>query len=510
MSFFKQFPNTFYQFQANQPRTIKDFFRHVDVNDRLASGLTTYTKYNVLDGERPDHVSQKLYGTPDFYWTFFIVNESLKNGIDDWPKASNTLEAEFTLEYDPISSMVVVPRITNENLEAYNGDELGNQYITNSLNGINLDYADLRITRNYETAKIVNWDSDMLMLNLTDFTNRGRFLETDPQGLLNIANRGLIGVNENVWAVDSTSRMLLTFNDWPIIGKNKEDGSTFFPKSSQTGGEFTSLALKTMTEERTDWMIEFFQWYDSVLTNINIAYPQESDGYTEFPYKQYLIGRQNKSKSRREVALEVFITYFWPYSKTGACSFNGFRPFVDTRGVASVYTSMRNAPAYFYEGEDFTNKINAYDVFRNKRDVDPQSVQTSPNRYISHYQQAVNQNDIKSQIKVVKPELIFDFVTAYKELINEGAVSPTSTKVVGITPKEPRKTSKVTASLTTEGIMETPNQQPLTTERATGDVTYGGSESLSYGGGAPSAPSGGGGAGGGGGGGGSGGGGGGY
>ena len=242
-----------------------------------------------------------------------------------------------------------------------------------------------------------------------------------------------------------------------------------------------------MTEERTDWIIEFFQWYDSVLTNINIAYPLETDGYNEFPYKQYLIGRQDKSKTRRQVALEVFITYFWPYSKTGACSFNGFRPHINkATGVASTYTSMRNAPAYFYEGEDVTNKINAYDVFRNKRDVDPQSVQTSPNRYVSHYQQAVNKNDIQSQINVIKPELIFDFVTAYKDLINEGAVSPTSTKVVGITPKEPRKTSKVTASLTTEGSMETPNQQPLTTDR----TSYGSSSGESSGGGATSAPSG--------------------
>ena len=190
MSFFKQFPNTLYQFQANQPSLIKDFFRHVDANRKLSKNITAYTKYEILDGERPDNVSQKLYGTPDFYWTFFIINENLKNGIDDWPKASSTIESEFQLEYDPLASMIVVPKVdtgAEKYTEEVAGDseqkiDLGTtKFITNSFNGIDLDYADLRVTRNYETAKIVSWDSDTLTLTLSDFSNRSKFLEDDSQ-----------------------------------------------------------------------------------------------------------------------------------------------------------------------------------------------------------------------------------------------------------------------------------------------------------------------------------------
>ena len=50
MSFFKQFPKTNYSFQSNQPTSIVDLFRHVDVNNRLASDISSYTYYEIEEG----------------------------------------------------------------------------------------------------------------------------------------------------------------------------------------------------------------------------------------------------------------------------------------------------------------------------------------------------------------------------------------------------------------------------------------------------------------------------
>ena len=158
--FFKQFPNTEYDLRENnRPIIIKDIFRHVDVNEIFAEDVINYTYYDVLEGERPDQVSQNLYGTPDYYWTFFIVNESLKNGLTDWPKDPTTLENEFALEFDPYGAIVCLPEIEPSLIfNDITRDDLGNidtspsvipePRIANTFSGYDLSLADLRVKRN--------------------------------------------------------------------------------------------------------------------------------------------------------------------------------------------------------------------------------------------------------------------------------------------------------------------------------------------------------------------------
>lgn len=107
MSFFSQFPTTTYD--ANMDGTldeVTDIFRYVDVEDRRIDNLITYSFYEILDGERPDIVSQKLYGSPNYYWTFFVINDTLKHGLEDWPKSAQEMD-DFLLEnFDKTYSVV--------------------------------------------------------------------------------------------------------------------------------------------------------------------------------------------------------------------------------------------------------------------------------------------------------------------------------------------------------------------------------------------------------------------
>ena len=112
MSFFDKFPLRDYDIEANNRiRQVVNIFRHVAANSALVEDITTYTVFEVLEGERPDTVSQRLYGTPDYYWTFFIADEALKGGLHDWPKDSQTLEREMQLEFDDAGALVLVPEI---------------------------------------------------------------------------------------------------------------------------------------------------------------------------------------------------------------------------------------------------------------------------------------------------------------------------------------------------------------------------------------------------------------
>ena len=103
--FFNQFPKALYSVQNNAIQTvITDYFRYVDVVERLAQSTYTYNTVDIINGERPDTVSHRLYGTPDYYWTFFITNDSLKEGLSAWPKGDSEIKNHIANQYKNISA----------------------------------------------------------------------------------------------------------------------------------------------------------------------------------------------------------------------------------------------------------------------------------------------------------------------------------------------------------------------------------------------------------------------
>jgi hypothetical protein len=104
MSFFQQFPTTVYDINLDGVQDeVVDIFRYVDVKDADITDLATYTWYDIKDGERPDVVSQKLYGTPKYYWTFFVINDTLKHGLEDWPLSHSEIEKFLEYNFDKTS-----------------------------------------------------------------------------------------------------------------------------------------------------------------------------------------------------------------------------------------------------------------------------------------------------------------------------------------------------------------------------------------------------------------------
>lgn len=100
MAFFRQFPRVGYDYENNGVITnIIDIFRSVKVDSVFLDDMSTYQYYQVRNGQRPDITSSILYGTPDYYWTFFVVNEHLKTGLSGWPMASQEFEDFIELEY---------------------------------------------------------------------------------------------------------------------------------------------------------------------------------------------------------------------------------------------------------------------------------------------------------------------------------------------------------------------------------------------------------------------------
>lgn len=78
-SYFREFPKVFYNFGDEKvPVLFQDLTKYSDLIETFKDEVSTYIEYEIRDGDRPDTLSQKLYGRPDYDWTFFLMNPLLK------------------------------------------------------------------------------------------------------------------------------------------------------------------------------------------------------------------------------------------------------------------------------------------------------------------------------------------------------------------------------------------------------------------------------------------------
>jgi hypothetical protein len=111
--YFSKFPKRYYDIRNSGVfEVITDISRSVATssNPEASDSVTNYVYETIRDGERPDTLSFRLYGTANYYWTFFIVNESLRAGLRDaWPASSRAFEKMLENEYDPFTVLNIFP-----------------------------------------------------------------------------------------------------------------------------------------------------------------------------------------------------------------------------------------------------------------------------------------------------------------------------------------------------------------------------------------------------------------
>lgn len=84
MSYFLNVKMVPYKFGTSDEFALhQNISQYTDLVDQVRNNKAFYRKYTILDGERPDTLSQKLYGSPKYYFTFFLMNDSLRER--GWP-----------------------------------------------------------------------------------------------------------------------------------------------------------------------------------------------------------------------------------------------------------------------------------------------------------------------------------------------------------------------------------------------------------------------------------------
>jgi len=105
MLYFKDFPRTAYVFGDNEVQggeqvtyeIFQDISRYSDILDVIKDNVSFYRKYNIQENDRPDQLSYKLYGTPEYHWTFYLMNDHLRSR--GWPLTLKQLEDKVKTDF---------------------------------------------------------------------------------------------------------------------------------------------------------------------------------------------------------------------------------------------------------------------------------------------------------------------------------------------------------------------------------------------------------------------------
>ena len=252
MSFFKMFPKIDYLNERTRELSqIIDISRNVDVNDTLSDDLIAYRYYNIQPGERPDIVSQKLYGTSEYYWTFFIINEHLKEGLHTWPVDHITQNREIDIEFKSKGAFTVIPSIASDFVDTNGTTISGQENITNTFANIDFTYNKLLAERNGKYAKIYDYNDNNLQLIV------GEPYTDSPKGRVNIPSAktsffgGSAGTHEIKLAFDDA-------NSSADIGETTSIStarSTFIEQMAlRTTESFTNYYSGIFSDDKVDYI----------------------------------------------------------------------------------------------------------------------------------------------------------------------------------------------------------------------------------------------------------------
>ena len=99
--YFDNFPTFLYPFKINNKteyKLVRDISQNVRVRKEILANVTLYDEYDIREGETPEIISEKVYGSPLYHWVVMLCNERY-NYVDDYPLTQYELEKHITAKY---------------------------------------------------------------------------------------------------------------------------------------------------------------------------------------------------------------------------------------------------------------------------------------------------------------------------------------------------------------------------------------------------------------------------
>lgn len=104
IKYFANFPFISYTLNpidTTTPDIVTNVFRRVAFLRNLKGDSRIYYPYNIKDGDTPEILAYKLYGSADYYWVVTLFNNIL-DPVEDWPKTPNLFTRYLQQKYGSI------------------------------------------------------------------------------------------------------------------------------------------------------------------------------------------------------------------------------------------------------------------------------------------------------------------------------------------------------------------------------------------------------------------------
>jgi hypothetical protein len=102
--YFKDFPQFLYDFNygngVTKTTVVRDITRNVRFRKEVLQNISMFDEYDVIDGETPEIIAEKFYGSPEYHWVVMLANQKY-DWSSDWPLREDILQKHIKSSYNP-------------------------------------------------------------------------------------------------------------------------------------------------------------------------------------------------------------------------------------------------------------------------------------------------------------------------------------------------------------------------------------------------------------------------
>lgn len=164
MEYFSEFPLIAYDFSTDKEKIsylLRDITRNVRFRKDVLSDLILYDEYDIMDGETPELISAKVYGSPYFHWVVMLANEAY-NWVEDYPLTDAELNTYIEEKYGSTEqAKQKIKHYVNSEGEVvyYSPDYASFKYVdpnTGNLESLNYDKGIIKPINCYDYEVMIN------------------------------------------------------------------------------------------------------------------------------------------------------------------------------------------------------------------------------------------------------------------------------------------------------------------------------------------------------------------
>ena len=100
--YFSKFPIVSYPTNIKNNKAYivaRNIIRRVALSEETKSSNGAFIEYHIKDGERPEHIADRVYGSPEDHWIVLLANDII-DPYHDWYKSSSVFEEYVLKKYD--------------------------------------------------------------------------------------------------------------------------------------------------------------------------------------------------------------------------------------------------------------------------------------------------------------------------------------------------------------------------------------------------------------------------